>query len=557
MTATTSASAPNSEPLSPEAQAVALWTYVHLRTPRFSTEAALAVVQRLRPGSEESPKDLAKRLRKELQAQGVALKHTHALHAASRLMNFESWHTNAEAKSPRLKLVTFEPTVEERLFTTWHDLADELRGWCDELLAKTPAQHHIIQLNFADQHMTLSTPVVVGKDEQERVESCPLAAVTSISGQQNWLNGAAGALEKVRRHLEETGVAILDGYAVLSLCTQASHKGDTTQPVTPADACNSELVLVREDNEDDPHSGFEIARGDEMTCWHQLELAVRDEKTRELGDMRVTVPVEGVGAWIVNGERYVWQLQTIHPNDYVPGLVTAQLGIHDCERLLRRYLLAKRMYRQGLHHHQQTKQVAYLGRPSESYRVNLHFVLHEMRNAGFTWESYCERFQTENLEMQAELPFGFILQLVDNLKIENPNKVFAQPNRSEMALVEDDSLIRALLPRVNFVRYTRPQNLEPELATALNEAVQDFNNSLRLRQMESAGGFTINLPYLVYASDGEELRAKAEELGLRMYAAAVPHLVSTEGIVEKLPNMWPWATGHALFLRFERAGEAQ
>ena len=85
MTAST-AGVPALDSLSVEGQAAALWTYVHLKVPRFTSERALEVIRQLSPAPDEEPKALAKRLRKELQDCGVALKHTHALHAASRLL---------------------------------------------------------------------------------------------------------------------------------------------------------------------------------------------------------------------------------------------------------------------------------------------------------------------------------------------------------------------------------------------------------------------------------------------------------------------------------------
>ena len=561
MTAST-AGVPAPDSLSAEGQAAALWTYVHLKVPRFTSERALQVVRQLSPAPDEEPKALAKRLRKELQGCGVALKHTHALHAASRLLGYNSWHANEAAKSPKLKFATIEPKVAEQVFSTWAELVVVLKTWCDGLLARSQIPLRVLQLGFSAETLNLSTPVAREGDTRPRVETWPLAVIAPVCSGDPWLDGAANAFESLRRHLEETGKAMLDGYAVLNLCAN-SHDwavpGVVLQPVTVADTINSELVLVREGDEDDPHSGFEIARGDEMTCWHQLELSLRDDRTDELGDIRVEVPQEGVGAWFVNGVRYVWQLQTIQPHGYVPGLVTSQLGPIDCLRLERRYRLARRMHQAGLRHHEQTKRVNYLAGPPDRCRINLHYVLHQMNNAGLTWETYCERFQTEPLSMQAELPFGFVLQMLQNLNIAKPNEAFAQPNRSEMALVEDDSLIRALLPRVDFVRYVKPRYLEAGQAEELREAVEEFGTSLRMQKLGASGFFNEKnpLPYLVYASDGEELRTSAERLGLNMYAAAMPHLQSTEGLVEKMPNVLPWALGHALFLRFERRGGVQ
>ena len=85
--------------------------------------------------------------------------------------------------------------------------------------------------------------------------------------------------------------------------SEAMRSGAVGNPlaVAASDVVNSELVLRREDNEDDPHSGYEIARGDELTCWHQLELSLRDDATNEMPEVHVTVAEEGTGAWFVNG----------------------------------------------------------------------------------------------------------------------------------------------------------------------------------------------------------------------------------------------------------------
>jgi hypothetical protein len=434
--------------------------------------------------------------------------------------------------------------------------------WCDGLLARSQLPLRVLQLSFNAENISLSTPVPIEDGPRRRVDSWPLAVISPIVRDTHWLDGAPEALENLRRHLEEAESAVLDGFAVLKLCANAEDRlslRSMPQAVTVNDTSNSELVLIRESDEDDPHSGFEIARGDEMTCWHQLELSLRDASTGRTEDIRVEIPEEGVGAWFVNGIRYVWQLQTLHPHDYVPGLVTRQLAPDDCQRLGRRYRLAKRIHRAGLRHHEQTKRVDYLAGPPDNCRVNLHFILHQMNNMGLTWETYCERFKSEQQPMQPELPFGFVLDIVQNLNVADPNKVFAQPNRSEMALVENDSLIRALLPRVDFVRYVMPKDLETERAQDLRDAIEEFATSIRMQKLGASGFFSEEnpLPYLVYAGDGEELRATAERLDLNMYAATVPHLQSTEGILEKMPNVLPWALGHALFLHFERCGGVQ
>jgi hypothetical protein len=568
MPVTSSAAAPERNQLTPEAQAAALWTYVQLKAPRFSFDDALDVVQQLRLREGEDPRTVAQRLRKELQARRIALKHTHALHAASRLAGYSSWHTNEQAGTSRLRFTTFDgstgltpESLQMREFTSWDDLATELRQWTDRLYERGQLPLGVLALRFNDGILNFSTPVPPDKDNpRPQPQSWPVAAIAPLMDKEGWLEDAPPALEKLRRHLEESGHAVLDGYAVLQLCASSTDRKGMPGSVAIADVVNTELVLIREDDEDDPRAGYEIARGDELTCWHQLELSLRNDTTNEMPDVRITVPDEGNGAWFVNGIRYVWVLETLKPKEYVPGRVRRFIGIPDCVRLLRRYKVAKRIHGGPFKYHEQTKSLAYLSGVPETYRVDLHFLLHQLKAADLTWEGYCEKFGAEPLPMQDRLPVGFVFQLLQNLKIEKPNLMFAKPNRSEMERVDDDGLLRALMPRIDSVRSgVLPRGLEEERVKELHKALEDFGSNLRVRMMTGGGGLQVEneLPYLLYASEAEQLRATVEVLGLTMYAAVMPNLMSTKGLVPESPNAWPWALGHALFVRFERQGEVQ
>jgi hypothetical protein len=47
-----------------------------------------------------------------------------------------------------------------------------------------------------------------------------------------------------------------------------------------------------------------------------------------------------------------------------------------------------------------------------------------LKQAGLTWESYCEEFATESLPIQHILPMGFVFQLLQNLTVERRNQGF-------------------------------------------------------------------------------------------------------------------------------------
>src|SRR5581483_7255599 len=104
-----------------------LWTFVHLKIPRFTSEAALEVVKRIAPHAGETPKSLAKRLKTELRAKGIHLKHAAALQAA-------------KSSGAKLKLTTVGPSGGERLVESWQELAPLLCAACDEFLTERPSQ---------------------------------------------------------------------------------------------------------------------------------------------------------------------------------------------------------------------------------------------------------------------------------------------------------------------------------------------------------------------------------------------------------------------------------
>lgn len=527
--------------LSEEEQAAALWVFVHLKIPRFTSDSALEVVRHLAPHMDETPKSLAKRLRKELAARGVNLKHTAVLNAAARLLGHESWHS-IPAPSPTLKLLVLGRPEDARPVADWNELGAILCSTADDWLAERSSR--LFQVRFGPNYMMMNAMVARPGDSPEQPpESWPLLVVNPADGADDWLEGANATLERLRRYLEEPGRAVLDGVEVLHLCEANRKVPAYAWPQGKAhDVCNSELILLRADHELD--AGYEIARGDEMTCWYQFELAIKDHR-----DAMITIDEED-GAWRIGSGRYVWQLSTLRPTEIVPGLTHSELGPRHSPRLFRRYQLAKRIYEGRLTHHEQTKRLEYLGDAPETYRIDLHQLLLAMNKCGLTWDGYCAEIG-QSVAMEPQLPTGFVLALLKRLDLTDPNLVFARPTRSELARVDDDSLLRALLPRVDHVLYRLRRGVPDEMKSAVKDAIEDFATSIRLRTLQ-AGGQLVDrkdpLPYLVYASDGEELRLKLEEQGLVMYAGVIPHLFSTKGVIEESENMWPFAIGNSLFL---------
>lgn len=552
------AAAPLAQPTSPQdlqVTAAALWTFVHLKVPSFTSEAALQVVEGLQPKPDEDPKALAKRLRKALSGAGISLKHTAALDAASRILGYSSWHArNREPAVPKLKLTIVVEAPEEQ-FSNWHELAPRLAEWLEAWHRVKSTK--VFEVRFGSDFILVCVPEPKKDSQAGETEMVPALAINPIGEVNGWLTEAPAAFEMVRRRLEETEKSILDGVATLQICERygpgvLAKLPTVPQPVTPDDTCNSELVLLREDNELKPGDGFEIARGDEMTCWAQLELAVKEEAKGQALEISLEE-----GAWRVGKGRYVWQMTTLHPEDYVPGQVHSMLSEAESEKLLRRYRLAKRILGGKVKHHHVTKQLKYLSGPDDTYRVDLHRVFHALNDAGHDWDSFCAETGLEQ-DKVPEVKVGFVISLAEHLKLKDPNKLFASPPRTKLVKAVDDILIRSLMPRVDFVRYRTPRDLNPDQVEGIRDAIEDFSASIRIQKMQQHGQFidpNDPLPYLCYAGDGEELRLKLEALGLEMYIGVMPHLVSTEGIIEKLPGMWSFAFGHAIYLDIDRIEE--
>ena len=129
------------------------------------------------------------------------------------------------------------------------------------------------------------------------------------------------------------------------------------------------------------------------------------------------------------------------------------------------------------------KRIEYLTDFPQIYRVDLHRVLHLLNKAGLTWETYLERFEQVPQQMQSQLPAGFVLELLKNLQVEKPNDIFARPNLSEMVRIDDDSLLRSLIPRISSIRYARPDFIDDDTTKTLREAVDTFASALHMHQL--------------------------------------------------------------------------
>ncbi|PJD96804.1 MAG: hypothetical protein CK426_08970 [Legionella sp.] len=532
-------------------QAFALWIFVALRIPRFTNETALSITQSLTPKLGEDPKKLAKRLRKAMAEHGVAIKNTAAIEAAARMLGHKNWHTaNSDKAKYRLKVSGLHSS-DEKLYVDWRSLTDTVcelcRGWAVDHGAK------LFEVHFGPSYMIInSIPSLDVWPDAKAEQMWPLFAVNPIEEDAEWLNGAASMLETVRRHLEETGKATLDGVAVLQLCENYSgtSSGIDWHASTMQDVCNTELILLREDNELMP--GYEIARGNEHNCWAQIELAIKDDKKTDI--------TASDGAWYIGEARYVWQLSTLRPLEFVPELVVRQLGESEVNKLLHRFFLSRKIFNGRIPHNQVTKRLDYLGRLGETFRVDLHRILLELQKVGHDWKSYGDLIN-EEVEFTSVLPVGFVIRLIEYLKLTDPNILFQKPNRSELVKLDDDGLLRSLIPRVDCIVYKIPRGISAAVKEQVTETIADFSANIQLQNLTSNGGSfsgrNHTLPYLVYANDGEEFRLTLLSYGLVIFAGVTPRLIPTNGLIELPEDSLPYAIGNSLYLDIDFDDESK
>ncbi len=524
-------------PFTPEAQAAALWTFVHLRTPRFTSNAALQVVETLSASADDDTKSLAKRLRKELLRHGVAMKHVNAIEAAVRLQGHESWHGKRAGETAfELKAYGILETKEKQAyFNSWKSAGTTLADWAEQAVRHTGVK--VLELHFGENFVMLAAPWVQADKGRKIGQELPVFVVNPSTDCRDWHEGLEVALEMVRRRIEEPGLALLEGFSNLQLAP------------SPHDAANTELVLMQSAGE--PDDGFEIARGTEVDCWTQFDLARADRQVSE-------VTAEGV-AWHCSADRFVWQVcvaQASNIEGAAPTTTYTQLAEPQVARLLHRYRLARRVLKEGVHNSAMTKMLPLFSAMGSVYRVRPDRIQSELAKAGLTWEAFV-RNQEEPPELTGVLPVGLVLELVKQLKPEDPNVVLARPPREHLVRVTDDRMLRSMIPQMDHVRYRLTRHAGVAVKEAVKDAVEELATSIRVRKMLELGALESSqpLPNFVYGGDAQELLGALEQQGLTVWVGSMPLIAPMPPDAPK--DLFPYAVGTSLFLDIDFPGSEQ
>lgn len=521
-------------------RAQGLWAFLRKPFPTLTLTDAQDILKELAPADSDSARPLASRLRQVLMRRRLHIKHTAALHAATLVLQGAGWFESRQgALLHTLKLLDL--SGQEENLTDWGHAAAKLVEVSGAWMERNPGVV-AFQLSCNPVALVLASLDLSARDKNRDWPATPIAVINPLRHDDHWMRGAGCALEHLRRYLEETKTAMLNGATILQCCDRSVPSFLGGSPITAADALNTELVLMREDSADFPEQSFEIVRGDELVCWAQFDKALDDFKERP-----VSILVDDDGGWVCGNARFAWQLVTLKPQDFVPGLATRNVAVRESKQLLRRYRIAKLVLGRELPWRRGGRQLHYLDGQVSVCRVNLHQLGRALKDADLSWEGYCSEIGQPGRQLTPELPLEIVLPLVERLALAEPNSIFARPSRSQLTYGGSDEVMRALLPRVNHVRYRTCPGLSSETQEALREAVSELSTSILLRH----GAFIVEedpLPDMVYTSDGEEFVAKLEKLGLTAYVGVMPHFMKIPPDAKIPPDSWPYAFGRSLFL---------
>jgi hypothetical protein len=511
------------QPLNDEARAVALWTFVHLKTPSFASKDALQIVHELDPQIGEDPKSLAKRLRRALASRGVALKHTHALDAASRLLGMASWHAGGHQSVHRPLQLRCHFAGFDGPLSTWSEAIKVFGDYCEgEISAGGMC---VYQFEFGPNSVSMDLPFTTAQDSTGRTE--PLLQVLWETGDHKQLQLAVAAVEGLRRRLEESSRAVVDGLAATQFCLQTPHPEPTFE-----DPLNSELVVV--DVAPGPSYLEEIARGDEVKCWAELDELFEGADYTATGSN-----------WVTPRHQLQWSLSTLRTSGPAPMLVTRTLTPEETGRLLRRYRNAVRAGRKFLPQDRvkrlESLRVETLGVDVDWERVSL-----EMARTHLNWQQFLETLGVRGRPSRlSTTEFSKLVALLDG---PSPRELIRTPKRLELVRLDDDSVLRALVSRVQDVVYEVPRRMDERLVKAVDDAVNMFLTALRMDVETTDGlnfqGFPRSGPYLIYANQGKELLQELTKHGLVAYAGLTTR-------VESL-RVGEYRTAKSKPLRFDR-----
>lgn len=520
--------------LSSEAQAATLWSFIQAKARKFTSADALEVVMSLGDIAQLELKELARQLQTALAERRVSLKYTNALKVAAQMRGHESYHAPSVAATERsmLQLVCAAKFLN-RPVRDWKEGIDQFCHFA-EGDQEAGSLHSIYHIGFTPISVTMDTSLMTAMDETGR--PVPELQLQWPENKPQLAQAIAG-IETMRRRYEETGRAVIDGLAAAQFCLNTPHPD-----AHPHDPANSELVVV--ETTPGPSLGDEVARGDEVKCWAELEFLHPAEKSPDIALDAAT--------WVIDGYRYEWRLSTVRMEGVMPSIVTRLLTSAECAKLLRRYRNAVNN-RRYFGKEDRVKALPSVAAATQQVELDLEQI-----------RQYTSNELGSALAQQKRVSVDMLVKLAQVLKLQDPSVLIRKPKRSELTLLHDDELLRTFISRVHDVVCEIPRRLNDDVSIEVNKAVDSMlpglKNDVVLANGEVHNAFPRTPPYMIYANRGKDALSQLRKLGLVVYAGVFTTVRAfrPQGVAERnINNTSTLKVEQVLFLDVDVADSAR
>ena len=524
-----------------DSQAQRFSDFLRDRYPRVTAALARRVLGELAPDPTEDIKLLARRLTKRLAADQIQIKHTPAIEAVSTMRSAHSWLTQGRTAPHTLKVLALHKDVPEQTALDWREAGELLVTACD-LWTKSDPSANWLRIGYTHDALLITAPL---SEPAMGFKTFPIVAIQPVDAdtEGNWLIGAERAIEYLRRQMEESGRAIVNGAAVVRICGfNRRHRDVSVGTLDVSQVPHATLKVRREDDPSSPGDGYEIAAGEEVTCWGEL-----DGLLPELGG---SIEMDEEGGWVCGRARFVWCVQLIKGTSMAPEIRQVRCSPEDSRQLLHRYTLAQRIYKGRMPTMERPRPIDFGTTVTGDYPVDRRRIERELGKLGLTWEQFAEEMGEPGIELTDTLPLVAVYSLGLKLDLPDMNVILARPSQAQLVKDTDGSYVQELLAHVDRIRYRLDKPLTDSETADIRDAIEDLSASLLLRK----GAFPSEnpLPALVYSGDGAELCGRLERLGLVMYAGIRPHIEKIRAEGNAIPPA-KYAIGHCLYLAIDRS----
>ncbi|VTU42828.1 MULTISPECIES: hypothetical protein [unclassified Variovorax] len=525
---------------STDPRALALWEFVRREKPWFTPALAAELLEGLPPPTDVDAKELARWLQQKFAARNIKLKLTHAQQAIARVLGKPSWHLLPihNAVAPRL-LCRQLGAADGELYEDWASVKLLMQACITRWAEADPTK--VYWVGLVDGTLVLSALEPRG---HERAGETVLLEVVAAEGVAHWLDGAATALEGLRRFVEND--AILDGFAALSAYLRISRADDSL--LSFDDIGNAELVVLR--------GGAEFARGDELGCWLEIEHSRRS-------DARYGQPLHGDvvfdgQTWLCGAEALTWHVYEVRKGMVGVGGSRRPLGVEQAASLFRRYQRARRIFKEAPPT-RGGKRLLGLRTPSASLAsVDLRFVEQAFAQRGLGWPQFAASIDEDVPALTGLLPSPLLPRLAKFLKLEDPSRLFVTPAPSEFIRVASGEALRAYYCAADSIKFGRPAGATPDVARAIENAIENFANVWEMGKSIANGTTRIggdwqDAPHQAYAAEVDEFVQVLGKLGMAVSATFARSFILRTGKDIFEHQDFPYRDGLTLLVRIAPA----